>query len=312
MTGMENLLREKMRSHGKETYEQFLCSEVIHNWHKIFEGDIATQIRPVNIEHGILFVDVNNSALKDQLKFFSDEIIETINENFEQEQPIVTDIKIAKGFQIAGLPPEKILPAQDKKSEVTPEEITLTDEEIKRCEAQVQRFSDEKIRKTALDTLLEYERAQKFRLANGWHKCEKCDTLCRPEEIFCEVCKIKAREAMKEELYKIFYDKPWLKTWDAQKILLERMPYMRGECFPVVIESARTSLIQKVASSIRYGDEDSPDVLKLVMLEKRLPPDKITPAIIKRTLFDLQFNFSEQPKILRYTSKSSQKQYTTI
>ena len=112
---------------------------------------------------------------------------------------------------------------------------------------------------------------------------------------------------MVEELYKIFYDEPWTNTRDAQKILLERMPQMRGECLPEAVESARTTLIQKVAGKVRFGDEESPDVLKLVMLEKRLPPDKLTSAIIKRTLIDLQFNLSEQPKLLRYAQKSSRK-----
>ena len=105
------------------------------------------------------------------------------------------------------------------------------------------------------------------------------------------------------ELFKILYDEPWLKTHEAQRILLERMPHMKSECQLDVIESARTSLIQKVAGRVQFGDEDSPDVLKLVMLEKRLPPDKLTPAIIRRTLIDLQFNLAEQPKIQRYLLK---------
>ena len=112
---------------------------------------------------------------------------------------------------------------------------------------------------------------------------------------------------MNNALFKIFYDAPQLKSWDAQKILLEKMPHMKGECSLDVIESARTSLIQKIAGSVRLGDEESPEVLKLVALEKRLPPDKITPAIIKRTLIDLQFNLSEQPKLLRYAQKVSRK-----
>ena len=104
---------------------------------------------------------------------------------------------------------------------------------------------------------------------------------------------------MTEELFKIFYDEPWIKTWDAQKILLERMPHMRRECLPDAVESARTSLIQQIASHVRYGDDSSPNALKLVMLEKRLPPDKLTPAIIKRALSDLQFNLAELTKFPR-------------
>lgn len=307
MNGIKNFLHEQMRSQGEDTYKKFLYSEIIHNWNKLVDGIIAAKVRPVKIEHGVLFVHVENSAFKDQLKFLADEILDAINSSYKQEKPLVNSVKIAKGFQIADMPPEKIPPAQDDKPKITLEEIVLTEEEIKRCEERVQRFSNETLRQTALNTLLTHLRTEKLHLANGWHKCDRCDTLCSPEEIFCEPCKIKARNDMVEELYGIFYDEPWLKTHDAQRILLERMPYMRGECFPEAIESARTALIQKVAGKIRFGDEDSPDVLKLVMLEKRLTPDKITPAIIKRTLIDLQFNLAEQPKLLRYAQKSSRK-----
>jgi len=291
-------LREQMRALGKETYQRFLYSEVIHNWSKIVDATIAAQVRPVTIEHGVLFVDAQNSAFKDQLKFFAEEIIDAINENFAEEGLLVKEIQIAKGFQIADKPPKKISqPAQVTKVDL--DQIELTDEELKRCEEKSKKVSNEKLRRTVLTTLLTQARLKKFRLANGWHKCAKCNKLCPPEETFCEVCSIKEHEAMIEELFKIFYDEPWLKTWDAQKILLERMPHMRRECLLETVESARTSLIQRIASHIRFGDEDSPDVLKLVMLAKRLPPDKLTPAIIKIALSDLKFNLADLPKSMR-------------
>ena len=301
MDGMRAFAREKMRKLGAEAYKKFLCGEVIHDWDKLVDKSIAAQVRPVTIEHGVLFVDVKNSAFKDQLKFFAEEIIDAINEHAAQAEPLVKEIRLAKGFQIADAPKEE---ARDKgqgaMDKVAFDDVKLTAAEIARCESQTEKFSDEELRPTVLATLLSQARIQKFRLANGWHKCAACDTLCPPNENFCEVCKIKMRTAMVEELYRIFYDEPWLRTRDAQKILLERMPQMRGECPPDAIESARTSLIQKVAGSVRYGDEESPDVLKLVMLEKRLPPEKLTPAIIRRTLVDMQFNLADNALLYRY------------
>lgn len=288
MIEIDRVLHEQIRSYGAKAYRKFLCSEVIKNWSRLVDESIAAQVKPVAIEHGVLFVHVENSAYKDQMKFFSEEIIEAINESFGQEAPLVKEIQIAKGFQVADMPPDKNPPAQVDKP-VKPEDITLTDEEIKRCEEQVKKFSNADLRLTVLNTLLSQAKAQKFRLANGWHKCDKCDTLCPPEEIFCEVCRVKEREAMKRKLSDILYDAPWLKTQEAQKLLLDQMPHMRGECTADSIASVRTSLIQNLASRIRFGDE-SPDVLKLVMLRKRLPPDKLTPAIIRRALSELQFN----------------------
>ena len=372
MIAINRMLHEHIRSLGASTYKKFLCSEVIQNWSALVDSSIADKIKPIKIERGVLLVDVEDSSLKDQLKFFSAEIIDAINENFKQEEPLVKEIRIAKGFQIADAPPAKKISAQvqpvkleheilfvavknsafkdqlkflaeelietlnknfgqplikaikiapsfqilDLKPEKIPapiepkiklEEMTLTEEEIRRCEERASKISDETLRQMMLQTLWTQLKSQKFRLANGWHKCKDCETLCPPEEIFCEICEIKERELMHQELFKIFYDSPQIKAWDAQELLLKKMPYMRRECSLAAVESARTSLIQKIAEQVRFGDEESPTALKLVMLEKRLPPESLTPAIIRRTLMDLQYNLADQPKIQRYNSKAAQK-----
>jgi hypothetical protein len=300
---LEKFLHEKMRSFGAATYKKFLCCELIYHWHELVDENISAKVKPVKIERGILYVDVKSAAFRDQLKFLAEEILDAINEKFAEEEPLVKQIRIASVFQIADMPPEKNSPpAQVDTPKIKLEDITLTEEEISRCEEQSKKISNEKLRETIFQTLLSQAKAQKFRLANGWHKCAKCETLCAPEENFCEVCKMKERETMVNTLFKIFYDTPQLKTWDAQKILLEKMPHMKNECSLAAIESARTSLIQKIAGKVRIGDEESPDVLKLVALEKRLPLDKLTPAIIRQTLVELQFNLSEQSKIQRYNA----------
>ena len=191
------------------------------------------------------------------------------------------------------MPQEKNPPAQTVEEELKLEDVTLTEEEKIFCERQAEKISEPKLRQSFLEMLLSNVRLKKFRLASGWHKCKNCESLCPPKEIFCEVCIVKAREEMFKALSKILFDAPWLKAWDAQKILLERMPYMKNECSLDAVESARSSLIQRIASRIRFGDEKSPDVLKAVMLRKRLPPEQLTPAIIKRTLFELQGNIPE-------------------
>ena len=299
---LENFLHEKMRSFGAATYKKFLGNELIYHWRELVDENISDKIKPVKVERGVLYVAVESSAYRDQLKFLEEELIDAINERFSEGEPLVKEIRIAYGVQI---PDDK--PTTPAQVETSPEDIILTDEEIKRCEERARRIRNEKLRKTVFETLISQAKVQKFRLLNGWHKCLKCDSLCAAEEILCEVCKIKERETMVNTLFRIFYDAPQLKAWDAQKILLEKMPHMKGECSLDVIESARTSLIQKVAGNVRFGDEESPDVLKLVALEKRLPQDKLTPAIIRRTLIDLQFNLSEQPKLQRYFALKNRK-----
>ena len=303
------MIEKKMRSFGAAVYQKFLCNEVIDNWHELVDAGIVDKVRPVTIERDILFVEVASSAYKDQLKFLAEEIVDAINEKICQGELIIKGLRIANAAQIAANPPKKISkPAQVERSKVTLEQVTLSNEEIELCKAKAAKISDEKLRQTVLETLLSQARTRKFHLLKDWHKCATCETLCPPEEIFCPVCSIKERAAMVEELFKILYDEPWLKPQAAQKILLNKMPHMRRECSLDAIESARTSLIQKIAGRVRFGDEESPDVLKLVMLEKRLPSEKLTPAIIRRTLIDLQFNLADQAQLRRYSLKSARKQ----
>ena len=297
MIEINRFVHDKMRALGEEVYKKFLAGEVIRLWNDLVDKSIAAQIKPVKIEHGVLFVCSQNSAFKDQLKFLTEEIIDTINGNFRQE--IVKKIRLARAFQIAEMPPEIKMPAQIEEPQLKPEDITLTDEEIAHCKELSESFSNVRLRGIFFETLLIQARGRKFRLAKGWHKCKKCESLCPPEESFCEVCLMQERETMNKALFKIFYDEPWLKAWEARKILLEQMPHMAKECSMAAVESARTTLIQRVASRVRFGDEKSPDALRLVMLAKRLPEEKLTPVIIKRTLSELQFNLSDGGKFPR-------------
>lgn len=289
MIEIDRVLHEQIRALGSAAYKKFLCSEVIQNWSRLVDEDIAAKVVPVEIKRGVLLVSAESSAFRDQLKFFKEEILDAINEAFGQ--PLVKDIRIAKSFQVPDNKKNSPAPADEA------EEITLTAEEIKRCEERAEKFSDEELRPTILSALMAQVKGRKILRANDWHKCSKCSAMCPPEEILCAVCKIKERDVMVKKLFALFRETPWLKSQDAQKILLRQMPHMRAECSLAAIDSARTSLIQSLARKVRFGDETSPDALKLVMLEKRLPPDKLTPAIIKRALSDLRFNLAELPKL---------------
>ena len=79
---LEKYLREKMRALGADTYQRFLASELAYHWRELVDKDISSKMTPVKIERGILFVAIESSAYKDQLKFWKEEIIDAINELF--------------------------------------------------------------------------------------------------------------------------------------------------------------------------------------------------------------------------------------
>ena len=299
MIELDRALHDQIRSYGAKTYKAFLCSEVTYHWEELVDESIATQITPVTIENGVLYVRGANSAFQDQLKFYADEIIEAINENFGQEEPLVKEIRPAKTFQTANRTPKENEPPYSQEPKVPYSQITLTDEDIKYCEDKANRSSDPESREFALIRWKNYILTEKFKLANDWHKCAKCDVLVEPKETFCEVCKTRERAAMIEELYRIFYDTPQTKPDEARRLVLEKMPHMAWACFPEAIESARVSLIQNIANQVRFNDEKfsekfSDKARLLVALEKRLPLENLTDVIIERTLCEMRFDLADR------------------
>ena len=302
MQRIEDVLQNRLRALGEDNYNRFLCNEIVAHWEKLVDKSICTQVFPVALEHGVLFVHSTNSAIKDQLKFFAEDILDAINSEFTDAERVVKEIRPAKPFQVAAFKERTSQPAPKKTVAVKLDDISLTDEETARCEMSVQKIADENLRAATLQTLLLRAKAQKFKLADGWHKCKTCDSLCAAGETFCEVCRLRELEKIRRKLFEIFYDTPWLTSEEAQKIFLDKFPNLRDRCPLDFVNSTRTSLIQLLAGRLTFdeADDGSGEILRLVMLERQLPPDKVTPAIIRRTLSELHFNFARPTRFPRY------------
>lgn len=302
MRDLESVLHESMRALGDEHYKKFLSDEIIFKWDSIVDKSIADNVQPIVFENGVLFVQTKSSAFKDQLKFFVEDIIDTINEYFSRGEQQVKEIRPAKPFQVAEFNESRRQVEQSKEVDINIEGIILTPEEVASCEASAQKIADDDLRAVALKTLLSRAKYKKYRLSNGWHKCKFCDSLCEETETLCEVCRLKEYEKIKQSLFEIFYDTPWLSSEEVQKIFAEKFPNLREECPIDFVNSTRTSLIQLLAGHLSPDeeDEDSNEIMRIVMLERRLPPDKVTPAIIRRTLGELHFNFADPIRFHRY------------
>ena len=301
MKDIESVLHNSIRALGSEIYKRFLSDEIVSHWDTLVDKSISANVQPIVMENGVLFVHAKSSAVKDQLKFFAEDIIDAINDAFGNGGQAVKEIRPAKPYQVAIFKEKRRQIEMKDKLAVKSDEIPLTDEEIARCEAAAQKIADEDLRAVTLQTLLSQARAKKFKLSNGWHKCKTCDSLCEATETFCEVCRIKDNEKVRRLLFEIFYDMPWLGSEDAQKVFAEKFPN-REQCPIDFVNSTRASLIQLIAGHLTLddADESSQEILRLVMLERQLPPDKVTPAIVRRTLSELHFNFADPIRFQRY------------
>ena len=84
---------------------------------------------------------------------------------------------------------------------------------------------------------------------------------------------------------------------------MAEFPHLARECTLDTIESARMDLIAQTAARVSYGDTTSDAAKFLVMLVRQLPREKLTPAIISRTLKEFHFNLADLPPFDEYKFK---------
>ena len=282
----------------KDLAEKLLQLEISSRWKEIV-GNLAEQIKPIKLNGKILTIYADNPAVKDNTKFFANNIVEKINSTVGHGEIVVEKITFGRTFGKPDKNFEKIINPKPKNFSNTTEtdlsKIILTEAEISECKEKLPVMKDEMLRQELLKTLLQRAKLQKWRTENGWHKCKICGELCEPNKIICDFCRIKEREEMQKKIRRIFYDLPWILFSAVQKQICNEMPHMAGECTLSVIESVWASLVVETAARVSFGDKNSFDAKFLVMLFKHIDKDKLTDKIINRTLNELRFNLANQP-----------------
>lgn len=295
---VDGVLIKAVEKLPKDLTEKLLQFEIFRRWEEIV-GNLAGQIKPVKLNGKILTIYADNPAVKDNTKFFANNIVEKINSTVGNGDIIVEKITFGKTFEKPDKTFEKIIKPKSKNfsnaTKTDLSKIILTEAEISECKKKLPVMKDETLQKELLETLLNRAKLRKWRTENGWHKCKICGELCEPNKIICDFCRIKEREEMRKKIRRIFYDLPWILFPTVQRQICNEMPHMANECTLSVVESVWASMVVETAARVSFGDKNSFDAKFLVMLFKHIDKDKLTEKIISRTLNELRFNLANQP-----------------
>ena len=300
MGELENIgavLQKSLEKINPELRKKILQKEIFKRWHEIFKS-LANKISPVKIQGETLIVTSTDGAVLDALKFGAEKFIKLINDTISPGMPVISEIKFGRSFDA----PPVIAPIPEQITEI---EIELTPEEIADCEKSVAAVADENLKATLLETVLSRAKSQKRKLQSGWHKCKFCNLLCPPKEILCNICAVKERGRMIQEIRKIFIAAPETHFREILQRITRQFPYLN--CTLETIESARMDLILQKAAKISYGDTTSDAAKFLVQLIRQLPREKLTDAIINRTLKEFKFNLADLPPLPKYEFAKPQK-----
>ena len=282
---------------------KILRAEVFRRWKEI-AGTLSREITPLKIQNKTLVIYAENPVVKDTMKFLAASIVEKINKTVGRGEKIVEKITFGKSFEKPSKDLEEIInpkfeknPDAKKIPSADLSKINLTDEEIAACEKKMSAIKDEQRRNELLRIFLNRAKLRKWKLKNGWHKCEVCEELCEPDENLCDFCKIHEREEMRKKIRRIFYDLPWTRFPKIREQICAEMPHMKNECTLTVIKSVWSSLVRETAARVPLGDTNSLDAKFLVMLFKQVDEKNLTEKIISRALNELRFNLISDGKI---------------
>ncbi len=86
---IKNIIIELLKAYGlKDKFDQYLA---IAYWESCVGKEIASHTTPIEVENGIVFVQVDSDTWRNELVFFKHEIIQRLNERIGK--PVVQEIK---------------------------------------------------------------------------------------------------------------------------------------------------------------------------------------------------------------------------
>ncbi len=275
-------LNEKFR-------KRIVVNSIRLRWKEIL-GNLAEDILFVTAVGDKLVLYAQNSAAKDNFKFISKDVLDRANQFFGAE--LLKKIEFAKNFKKAQTS-SNILSETIRREEFHFEDVELEDSEIAQCEEFVAEIKNPKIKKIALESLIQKKKSDKQKIQQGWRKCKICGVLCAPKQILCASCKITERNKMRSEIRKIFLTKPQIKHSEVLDKIKKKFAPIAQEISLQTVASEKNFLIRNLAAKIKFGDYFSNDAKQLVMLYRGLSKAELTDAIIKRALNELKFNLAE-------------------
>ena len=313
---LDIVLKKSLLALGEDFYKRFLKHVIFRSWEKIVGKSIASNVRPLRLEHETLFVYSSQSVWRDYFKYEAENVVNAINKFLDWKEELVKDIKMGRSYEI---PKNFYEEPKESKSllrtsspytlEGDLQKINLSNKEIKKIELSTSNIKNMELRLLVFNTMISHAKFEKLKILNGWHGCVCCKKLCAPAELFCDVCKFKIQEEMRQDIRKIFLDVPDSTLREVYNEILKIYPFMKNYLTIEIISSEKSSLIQRLASKISIDDADSIDAKILVMLKKGVSPENLTEKLIQKTLYELRYNLLPSDKLKKF-GRYSQSQKT--
>ena len=296
LENISNVMAKNISTYGNKYKEKLRRYSIFHYWKEI-AGPVAEDIFPIKIIDSRLILYSQTSAARDNFRYIAKDILDGANEIVGGGEKIFTDIDFAKNFDKPSSATKKFFRKSENKKIAAKKiftslaDVKLNSSEISECKKNSAEFKKTEIKNLALKSFEILKKVSKLKIKSGWHKCKCCDSLCKPEEIICENCRISERNKMRRKIRRLFYKNPCIKFHDVLNQVKKNFSHISEEISLGVVSTERNFLIKSLAGKIFFDDFNSETLKTLVMIYKQLPREKLTDAVIKKSVKELRFNF---------------------
>ncbi|MCR4404794.1 MAG: DUF721 domain-containing protein [Candidatus Acetothermia bacterium] len=176
MIPIRSLLRQIFTRHGLA--EEFHEQEPLFLWEEAVGERIARLASPLRVREGIIFVEVPNHVLAQELSLLKGEYLRKLNKLLGEER--VREIR----FRVGGVLQE---PAEEP---VHLEKIPLTAEEEEEIDRLISDVEEARLREALRRFFITERRIEKARLARGFNRCTRCGVLYKGTWKLCSYCQL--------------------------------------------------------------------------------------------------------------------------
>ena len=295
---VKSIVPKSIHQYGKGVWHTYVSHRVLVHWPEIVGEGIARQVEAVRLTRKKLWLYTPDAAWRNEIRMMQLEILQRVN-NFAGEK-LVDELHFAR----SGCEKEELQRAERAEEDETAsvfskgmlhravEKVNLTQEEIEAAQAACRNVENDELRQKLFSLTLRQQKLRHLKENEGYHPCQDCGTLCPPGESRCGVCARRHAEGILDSITRLLSDVPWLRYADVKKSVPEATVRDYALC--------RAWLVGAWAAKVELTDYDTVEAKMLVMLFRSLPPEQITEAVVKRTLYEKPLRlYLKQPAVFR-------------
>ncbi|HJI30146.1 MAG TPA: DciA family protein [Veillonellaceae bacterium] len=251
----ESDVRQKL--FGNKGFQFYLFQK---RWKKIVGSLMAEESYITGCKGPLLFVRVTNSAFLQQLFMMKADILKELSK--DEIGRYFTDIKF-----LAGSPQKPYKPfttLDPVNSAIEKEQKRYSQSLSEGEEAWIQNWVRSHVKKEAVrapfaEMMEEVLKIRKGELADGYHPCSICGSLCPPDAPICPACRRKLDKTKKNKVILILKENPHY-TYQQVRAILPCEYSLYEEARDILIHRAKEKIFRKEAA-----DEEKRKLLSLLL-----------------------------------------------